>query len=276
MAATSTTLEPEDHVADLAGRTVVIAGVGPGLGREAALVAAREGGNVVLGARTESVLESVAKEVEAAGGQAAYRRLDISKPQDCQAIVDLALERFGQLDGLISVATFDSLFGGLEAAEADFADWKSMFDVNVFGTLTLIRCALPALEQSKGSVVLVSSQTQHHPPPLALQMAYASSKSALTGAMRHLAQEIGPRGIRVNEVAPGWMWGPPVEGYVQMLASGAGITPEEQLAIMTAHMPLRRMATDGEVAESLVFFASPRSNGITGQTLLINAGEVVK
>jgi len=77
-------------------------------------------------------------------------------------------------------------------------------------------------------------------------------------------------------VAPGWMWGPPVEGYVQMLASGAGITPEEQLAIMTAHMPLRRMATDGEVAESLVFFASPRSNGITGQTLLINAGEVVK
>ncbi len=263
-------------MADLAGRTVVIAGVGPGLGRETALVAAREGGNVVLGARTESVLESVAKEVEAAGGQAAYRRLDISKPDDCQAIIDLALERFGQLDGLISVAAFDSLFGGLEAADADFADWKSMFDVNVFGTLTLIRCALPALEQSKGSVVLVSSQTQHHPPPLALQMAYASSKSALTGAMRHLAQEIGPRGIRVNEVAAGWMWGPPVEGYVQMLASGAGITPEEQLGIMTAHMPLRRMATDGEVAESLVFFASPRSNGITGQTLLINAGEVVK
>jgi NAD(P)-dependent dehydrogenase (short-subunit alcohol dehydrogenase family) len=171
-------------VADLAGRTVVIAGVGPGLGRETALVAAREGGNVVLGARTESVLESVAKEVEAAGGQAAYQRLDISKPADCQAIIDLALERFGQLDGLISVAAFDSLFGGLEAADADFADWKSMFDVNVFGTLTLIRCALPALEQSNGSVVLVSSQTQHHPPPLALQMAYASSKSALTGAMR--------------------------------------------------------------------------------------------
>jgi NAD(P)-dependent dehydrogenase (short-subunit alcohol dehydrogenase family) len=107
-------------------------------------------------------------------------------------------------------------------------------------------------------------------------MAYASSKSALTGAMRHLAQEIGPRGIRVNEIAPGWMWGPPVEGYVKILASSAGITPQEQLEQMTAHMPLRRMATDGEVAESLVFFASPRSNGITGQTLLINAGEVVK
>jgi NAD(P)-dependent dehydrogenase (short-subunit alcohol dehydrogenase family) len=263
-------------VADLLGRTIILSGVGEGLGRETALVAAREGGNVVLGARTESVLAAIAKEVEAAGGQAAYRRCDISKAEDCQGLVDAALERFGQIDGLINIAAFDSLFGGLGAADADFADWKAMFDVNLYGTLTLTRCALPALEQTQGSIVMVSSQTQHHPPHLALQMAYASSKSALTGAMRHMAQEIGPRGIRVNEVAPGWMWGPPVEGYVKILASSAGITPEEQLTQMTAHMPLRRMATDGEVAESLVFFASPRSAGITGQTLLINAGEVVK
>ena len=263
-------------MSDLPGKTVVISGVGEGLGRETALIAAREGGNVVLGARTESVLAAVADEVTAAGGQAAYVRTDVTKADDCQALVDLALERFGQIDGLIHVAAFDSLFGGLAAADADFADWKSMFDVNLFGTLTLTRCALPALQATGGSVVVVSSQTQHHPPADVQQMAYASSKMALTGAMRHLAHEIGPLGVRVNEIAPGWMWGPPVEGYVQMLASGAGITPEAQLEKMTAHMPLRRMATDGEVAESLVFFASPRSAGITGQTLLINAGEIVK
>jgi NAD(P)-dependent dehydrogenase (short-subunit alcohol dehydrogenase family) len=262
-------------VTDLAGKTVVLSGVGEGLGRETALVAAREGGNVVLGARTESVLSAVAKEVEAAGGQATFRRTDISHPDDCQALVDLALERFGRIDGLINIAAFDSLFGGLLAADADFADWKAMFDVNLYGTLTLTRCALPALQESQGAVVFVSSQTQHHPPALALQMAYASSKMALTGAMRHLAHEVGPLGVRVNEVAPGWMWGPPVEGYVNMLADAAGITPEAQLEQMTAHMPLRRMATDGEVAESLVFFASPRASGTTGQTLLINAGEVV-
>ena len=263
-------------MADLEGKTVVISGVGEGLGRETALVAAREGGNVVLGARTESVLESVAKEVEAAGGKAAFRRTDISSAADCQAIIDLALERFGRIDGLINIAAYDSLFGGVQAAEADFSDWKSMFDVNLFGTLTITRCALPALQESQGAVVFVSSQTQHHPPYQALQMAYASSKMAITGAMRHLAHEVGPLGIRVNEVAPGWMWGPPVEGYVKMLAAAAGITPEAQLELMTAHMPLRRMATDGEVAESLVFFASPRTGGITGQTLLINAGEIVK
>jgi NAD(P)-dependent dehydrogenase (short-subunit alcohol dehydrogenase family) len=262
-------------MADLQGRTVIVSGVGEGLGRRTALAAAREGGNVVLGARTEATLASVAADVEAAGGSVAYLRTDVSKPDDCQAIVDLAVSRFGGVDGLINIAAFDSLFGGLQDA-GDFAAWKSMFDINLFGSLTLTRCALPALKQAQGAVVFVSSQTQHHPPREPLQMAYAASKAAITGAMRHLASEIGPDGIRVNEIAPGWMWGPPVEGFVKMMAQQAGVSDEEQLAKMTAHMPLRRMATDAEVAESLVFFASPRSAGITGQTLLINAGEIVK
>ena len=261
-------------MADLKGRTVIISGVGEGLGRETALVAAREGGNVVLGARTESNLEAVAKEVEAEGGKVAFRRTDISKEADCQALVDLAVSEFGQLDGVINIAAMDAVFGGLGQA-GDFSEWKQLFDVNLYGSLFMTRCALPELQKTQGAVVFVSSQTQHHPPPEALQMAYASSKAAITGAMRHMAHEIGPLGVRVNEVAPGWMWGPPVEGYVKMLAQGAGITPEAQLEKMTAHMPLRKMASDGDVAESLVFFASPRSNGITGQTLLINAGEVV-
>lgn len=261
-------------MADLDGRTVIISGVGEGLGRETALVAVREGGNVVLGARTESTLEAVAKEVEAAGGKAAFRRTDISKEADCQALVDLAVEEFGQLDGVINIAAMDAVFGGLAEA-GDFSVWKQLFDVNLYGSMFMTRCALPELQKTQGAVVFVSSQTQHHPPAEVLQMAYASSKAAITGAMRHMSQEIGPLGVRVNEVAPGWMWGPPVEGYVKMLADGAGITPEAQLEKMTSHMPLRKMATDGDVAESLVFFASPRSNGITGQTLLINAGEVV-
>lgn len=261
-------------MADLEGRTVVISGVGEGLGRETALVAAREGGNVVLGARTEATLRSVAEEVEAAGGKVAYRRTDISVPADCQALVDLAVETFGRLDGLINIAALDALFGGLESA-GDFAEWRQLFEVNLYGTMTITRCALPALKESGGAVVFVSSQTQHHPPTQPLQMAYSASKAAITGAMRHLMHEVGPDGVRVNEVAPGWMWGPPVEGYVKMMADGRNVDPEVVLTEMTAHMPLRRMATDGEVAESLVFFASPRSNGITGQTLLINAGEVV-
>jgi NAD(P)-dependent dehydrogenase (short-subunit alcohol dehydrogenase family) len=259
---------------DLAGRTVIISGVGDGLGRETALVAAREGANVVLGARTEATLEAVAKEVEAAGAKAAYERTDIAKEADCQALVDLAASTFGGVDAVINIAAMDAVFGGLGTA-GDFAEWKQLFDVNLYGSMYMTRCALPELEKTGGSVVFVSSQTQHHPPANALQMAYASSKGAITGAMRHLMQEVGPKGVRVNEVAPGWMWGPPVEWFVNSTAEQRGVDPSVVLGELTANMPLRRMATDGEVAEALCFFASPRSGGITGQTLLINAGEVV-
>lgn len=259
---------------DLDGRTVIISGVGDGLGRETALAATRQGGNVVLGARTEATLEKVAAEVEAAGGTAAWRRTDITSPDDCQALVDVALDRFGRIDALINVAALDAVFGGL--LEADFAEWRQVFEVNFFGTLQLCRCAVPALRDQQGSIVIVSSQTHHHPTPVAFQTAYGSSKAALSAGMRYLAHEVGRDGINVNEIAPGWMWGPPVEGYVNMTAQARGVTPDVVLAELCAPMALQRMATDEEVAEALVFFASPRAGGITGQTLLINAGEIVK
>ena len=255
-------------------RTVIISGVGAGLGRETALVAAREGARVVLGARTEAALASAAADVEAAGGEVAWRRTDVTSEEDCRALVAVAVERFGGVDALINVAALDTLFGGLEDA-GDFADWRRTFDVNLYGSFTMTRAALPALRARGGSVVFVSAQSPHHPPPHVPQMAYAASKAAITGAMRHLMNEVGPDGIRVNEVTPGWMWGPAVEGYVHATADARGVDPSVVLDELTARMPLRRMASDGEVAEALVWFASPRSSGITGQTLLVNAGEVV-
>jgi len=261
-------------VADIDGLTVIISGVGDGLGRETALVAAREGGNVVLGSRTESMLAKVADEADPTGARAAWRRTDITSESDCQALVDLAMERFGRVDALINVAALDQVRGGLDAA-GDFSDWRKTFDVNVFGSFTMTRAALAPLRKRGGSVVFVSSQTQHAPRIRAEQMAYSASKGAITGGMRHLASEVGRDGIRVNEVAPGLMWGPTLEGYVKMASEKRNVDPDVVLGELTARMPLGRMATDGEVAEALVFFASPRAAGITGQTLLINAGEVV-
>lgn len=261
-------------MADLQDRVVIVSGVGPGLGRETALAAVRQGAKVLLAARTEATLQSVADEVAAAGGQAVYRRTDVTSAEDRQALVDLALERYGRIDGLILVAAMDAVFGGIGATE-NFDDWRQVMEVNLYSAMELVKVALPSLSASSGAVVFVSSQTWHHPPPLALQAAYAASKGAITAAMRHVVHEVGPQGVRINEVAPGWMLGPPVEGYVQHLANERGISYDEMMAEMTANMPLRRMATDGEVAEALVFFASPRASGITGQTLLINAGEVV-
>jgi NAD(P)-dependent dehydrogenase (short-subunit alcohol dehydrogenase family) len=262
-------------VDDLAGKTMIIVGVGPGLGRETALVAAREGANVVLGARTEATLQSVSEEIDPSGARAAYEVTDVTSEPDCERLVATAQERFGRVDAVVNCAALDTLFGGLDAA-GDFTGWRATFDVNLFGSLQMTRAALPELRKNHGAVVFVSSQTQHYPPPEVLQMGYAASKSALTGAMRHLANEVGPEGVRVNEVAPGWMWGPPVEMYVKMTAQHRGVDQDVVLGELTSRMPLRRMATDGEVAEAVVFFASDRAAGITGQTLLVNAGEIVR
>lgn len=258
-------------MADLQDKIVVISGVGPGLGRRVALAAVREGANVVLGARTEKTLQDVAGEADPSGARVAYVAGDIADDATARGLAAAAVERFGRLDALVNCAAY-SPFGGLEHA-GDFADWRLTLEVNLIGSMQMVRAALPHLRRSEGSIVFVSSQTQWHPPPEAPQMAYAASKGAIWGAMHHLALEIGPAKVRVNEVAPGWMYGPPVETYLQMTADAQGVSREEVKGRLTKDMALGDMATDADVAEAIIFLASPRSRGITGQTLFVNAGE---
>ena len=160
----------------------------------------------------------------------------------------------------------------MEAA-GDFSDFRQAFEVNLIGGMQLIREALPSLKERRGSVVFVSSQTQWFPPPEALQMAYAASKGAIWGAMHHLALEVGADKVRVNEVAPGWMFGPPIEMFLGWKSESEGITLEEAKGSLTKKMALQDMASDADVAEAIVFMASDRAKGITGQTLFVNAGE---
>ncbi len=258
----------------LAGKTVIISGVGPGLGRESALVAAREGANLVLGARSEDKLSAVAADVEAAGGaggKVAIKRTDIGNPDDRAALIATAVDTFGGLDALVNNAAFEASFGGLEATPED--DFRKAIETNLYATLGLTRDALPHLKQSRGAVVFVGSQTMFKPPPEALQIAYAASKGALLGASRHLAMEVGKFGIRVNTVAPGWMWGPPVEFFVNYTAEQQNSTPEAVIEHLTTPFALDFFATDDDVAEVIGFFASPRAKGVTGQVIMVNAGE---
>ena len=258
-------------MADLPGKTIIISGVGPGLGRRVALAAAREGASVVLGARTEKTLKDVAGEVDSSGARVAYVAGDIAEDATARALAAAAVERFGGIDAVVNCAAY-SPFGGLEQA-GDFSDWRLTLEVNLIGSMQMVRAALPQLRESNGSVVFVSSQTQWHPPPEAPQMAYAASKGAIWGAMHHLALEIGRSGVRVNEIAPGWMFGPPVEMFIQMTADGEGVSRDEVKSRLTQKMALEDMASDADVAEAIIFLASARSRGITGQTLFVNAGE---
>ncbi|MGA5896554.1 SDR family oxidoreductase [Streptomyces venetus] len=258
----------------LAGKTVVVSGVGAGLGRQVVAAVVRDGGRAVLGARTEANLAKIAEEIDPEGARTAYRATDIADEAQCEALAGLARERFGGIDAVVHVAALDSYFGGLE--DADFESWRSVLDVNLLGTLRMTRACLPPLKEGGGCVVFVGTQSAVAAPSQVRQAAYAASKGALTSAMYSLARELGPYRIRVNTVLPGWMWGPPVQAYVRFTAQSEGVSEATVLERLTGRTALPDLATDADVADAAVFLASDRARAITGQSLLVNAGELMR
>lgn len=258
----------------LKDKTVIVSGVGPGLGREVAIAAAREGAALVLAARREENLRAVAEEIVTLGGQAAYLPTDITAPAQVRALVDLAVQRFGGVHGLVNCAALDAVLGGLEATPDEA--WRALFEVNVFATMDVVRAALPALKEGGGSIVFIGSQQWIRPAPDMLQLAYGASKGAQVSAMYGLAVELGPYKIRVNTVAPSWMWGPPMAGYVAWQAHARQVPAAEVRAGLDGKTPLGALASDGDVADAVVFLLGDGSRSITGQSLLVNAGEHVR
>src|SRR5437588_11726247 len=257
----------------LDGKTVIVTGVGAGLGRECAAAALREGANVVIAARTAESLDAAAKELDPAGGRVAAKPTDICDADACSALVAAAMERFGSVDALVQVAAFEYVFGGLR--DSDLDDWRKAFETNVLGALTVLRHVADAMKEAGGgAVVLIGSQATFKPSRP--QGGYAASKGALLSAMYYLADELGADNIRCNMVVPSWMWGPPVQAFVEGKAKHKGISTEEVLHGIVGDFPLKRMAEDGEVADVAVFFASDMAKAVTGQHLMVNAGEMMR
>jgi NAD(P)-dependent dehydrogenase (short-subunit alcohol dehydrogenase family) len=257
----------------LDGKTLIVTGVGGGLGRECVTSAFREGANVVIAARTHETLDTIAKEVDPTGERVAALATDITDPDACAALVALATERFGSLDALIQVAAFEYVFGGLRDTKLD--DWRTAFETNVLGAITLLRPVADAMKAGGGgSIVFIGSQSMFKVSMP--QAGYAASKGALLSAMYYLADELGADNIRCNMVVPSWMWGPPVQMFVEGTAKQKGITAAEALHDIVGDFPLGRMTEDGEVADVAMFFASDLAKAITGQHLMVNAGELMR
>ena len=163
------------------------------------------------------------------------------------------------------MAAYENAWGGLY--DAKDADWHAALDVNVLGLYNVLRPAAKVMkENGGGSVVVIGSQSM-------FKAGYAASKGALLTSTYYLADELGPDNIRVNMVVPSWMWGPPVEMYVDMLATD-GKTREDVLTDIAGKFPMRRMAEDGEVADVVTFFLSDLAKAVTGQHLQVNCGEL--
>lgn len=184
----------------LENKIVAITGAGRGIGRATAIHLATHGMRLVLGARSEAEIAGVAGEIEAAGGEAVYRAIDVTRRADLDALVGLACERFGRLDVIINNAGIGPL-ARFDALKVD--DWDAMIDVNLKGALYGIAAALPVFKrQDSGHVInVVSTAGLKIVPTMGV---YAATKNALRTATEALRQEAG-KNLRVTEISPGFI-----------------------------------------------------------------------
>lgn len=253
----------------LTDKVVVISGVGPGLGRTLALRCAAAGADLVLAARTQSRLDEVAKEIADLGRRAICVATDITDEASAENLVGESLEAYGRVDVLVNNAF--SVPSMKPLARTDFQHIRDSVELTVLGALRLTQLFTPALEESDGAVVNLNSMVIRHSQER--YGSYKLAKSALLAVSQSLATELGPKGIRVNSVAPGYIWGETLQGYFAHQAQKYGTTVEQIYDATAAGSDLKRLPTTEEIADAVIFLASPMASGITGQCLDVNCGE---
>jgi 3-oxoacyl-[acyl-carrier protein] reductase len=245
----------------IAGHSVIVTGGSKGIGKGIARVFAGKGAHVLITSRNLAEAEAAATEIRATGGSVSAIAADVSKPEDNTRLAQTAIERNGGIDILCCNA---GIYPSAKLFDLSEAEWDQVMDVNLKGTFLSVQACLPALKaRGKGRVVVTSSITG----PITGNAGwshYAASKAGQLGFLRTAAIELAPHNITINAVLPGNIL---TEGLV-------GLGPE-YTAQMTLAIPMRRLGSVEDVAYAALFLASEEAGYITGQTIVIDGGQVL-
>lgn len=268
----------------------MIVGAGPGFGRTLALRAAQEGASVVVAARTVGRVEEIAAEVRAAGGEAFATPVDATDPDSVRALREAVAERTDAVHGLVYSAFAVPSMKPL--AQTDHEQISRGIDLSVLGALRTTQeftplleagaapadCAAPtagadgtAATPPSSSVVMMASAVIHHSRER--YAGYKIAKTALVALGHSLATELGPRGIRINTVAPGYIYGDTLKAYFEHLAGKYGGSIEDVYQHTAEKMDLRRLPSEREIVDPVLFLLSDGASAMTGQTLTVDCGE---
>lgn len=252
----------------LPNKVVLVCGVGPDLGRSLAVRAAQAGADIVVAARSGDRLEAVAGEVTALGRKVRAVATDVTDPGARRDLVAASLEAFGRVDVLMNAA-FEHPRNA-QLIDTDLDEIRRLTDLNVLASVGLAQELAPSLKEHRGAIVLINSMVIRNRLPR--NGVYRMDKAALLSVARSLSVELGPHGVRVNSVAPGYIWGDKLRGAFERQAARRGVGIDVVYDETAAQTDLGRLPTPDEIADAAVFLASDLASGITGQCLDVTCG----
>lgn len=245
-------------------KTVIVTGSGAGMGREAAMLFAAEGANVVVNSLSCSA-QATRDEIIRQGGNALFVQGDVGNAAFCEHLIAATVERFGGIDVLVNAAGI-VVDGSVETARVE--DWDRSMDCNVKSVFLLSRFAMPYLRLTKGSIVNVASTVALK--GVANRAIYSATKGAMVALSQSMAAEYVAEGIRVNCVSPGTVYSPSFQQRVDKAPD-----PQKALASFIQRQPMGRLGTAQEVARAIVFASGVDVGFMTGANIVVDGGMTI-